>query len=230
MLKRLMRAQWVRRFLGEAAAAYLKLVWHTNKVVFEPADYVPRVSAELPVIVTMWHGQHFMIPFGRQPEWDMRVMISMSGDGEINAVAAKRLGMGLVRGSGGRTPREIRKRGGIRGTVEMLHLLRDGVTVSLTADVPKGPARVAGEGIVMIAERSGRPILPVAFASSRRIDLDTWDKMTLNLPFGRGAFIVGDPIAPPKDESEREAVRLAVEAGLNAVTARAYAIVDGKDG
>ncbi|WP_334176074.1 lysophospholipid acyltransferase family protein [Pseudoxanthobacter sp.] len=228
MLKRIMRSNWVRRFLGEAAALYLKFVWATNRVVFEPADYADRVDGELPVIVTMWHGQHFMIPFGRKPHWDMRVMISMSGDGEINAVAAKRLGMGLIRASGGRTGREIRKRGGIRGTLEMLRLLREGVTVSLTADVPKGPARVAGEGIVLIAERSGRPVLPVAFASSRRIDLDTWDKMSLNLPFGRGAFIVGACIAPPKDESERETFRLAVEEGLNKVTARAYAIVDGK--
>ena len=43
-------------------------------------------------------------------------------------------------------------------------------------------------GIVTLARLSGRPIVPVALATSRRKVLEkTWDKTTINLPFGRGA-------------------------------------------
>ncbi|MQT13883.1 lysophospholipid acyltransferase family protein [Rhizobiales bacterium Sp-1] len=229
MLKKVGRAEWIRRLIGELLAAWLVFVWRTNKVVYDPPDCYDRIRPDLPVLVAMWHGQHFMAPFVRPKGWDVRVMISRSVDGEINAVAAKRLGMGLIRASGGRNAREIKKRGGVRGFLEVLRALREGGSVALTADVPK-VSRVVGDGIVQLAERSGRPIMPIAFASSRRRDFDTWDKSTLNLPFGRCAIVLGDLIPPPKDETEREAVRQAVAAGLDAVTARAHELVDRRHG
>jgi hypothetical protein len=64
----------------------------------------------------------------------------------------------------------------------MLDALKEGYTVAITADVPKIP-RVAGEGIVRLAAVSGRPLIAVALASSRRIELNTWDRAALNLPF-----------------------------------------------
>jgi lysophospholipid acyltransferase (LPLAT)-like uncharacterized protein len=230
MLKRLSQSDGVRRFVGETLARYLQFVRRTSPLTLDPPDLYERVRPHEPFIVTMWHGQHFMVPFGRPEPIEVRVMISRSGDGEINAIAASRLGMGLIRASGGKTGAQVRKRGGVRGFLEMVRTLENGISVSMTADVPKGPARVAGPGIVAVAERSGRPILPVAFATSRRIDLNTWDRMTLNLPFGRSAFVVGEPIPPPADESEREIVRERVKTALDAVTARAYALVDRKDG
>ena len=72
----------------------------------------------------------------------------------------------------------------------MLDALADGYSMALTADVPK-VSRVAGLGIVMLARASGRPIYPVAVATSRRIELDNWDRTAINLPFGRGAIVVG---------------------------------------
>ena len=98
----------------------------------------------------------------------------------------------------------------------------------MTADVPK-VARVAGLGIVKIAQMSGRPIYPVAFATRRRIVLDNWDRTTINLPFSRGAGVAGAPIHVPEDAGHAtlERARRAVEEALNAVTARAYEMVDG---
>jgi lysophospholipid acyltransferase (LPLAT)-like uncharacterized protein len=89
-------------------------------------------------------------------------------------------------------------------------------------------SRVAGAGIVTLARFSGRAIYPVAAATSRRIELDSWDRTMVNLPFGRLAIVAGDPIrvAAEADEPAQEVARQAVEAGLNAATARAYDIVD----
>ena len=59
----------------------------------------------------------------------------------------------------------------------------------MTADVPPGPARRAGEGIVTLARLSGRPIVPFAVATSRFIAFPTWSRMTLNLPFSKMAYV-----------------------------------------
>jgi hypothetical protein len=231
MLKRLSQSDGVRRVVGESLAAYLTFVARTSRpLVIDPPDAHEQVRRLVPFIVAMWHGQHFMVPFGRPADLEVRVMISRSGDGEINAVAAQRLGMGLIRASGGRTGAQVRKRGGVRGFLEMVRTLEQGISVAMTADVPKGPARVAGEGIVAIAEASGRPVVPVAFATSRRIELDTWDRMAFHLPFGRSAFVIGDPVAPPAAPEEREATRQRIAAGLDAVTQRAYDLVDRRNG
>lgn len=232
MLKKFGRHPLVLKAVGNLLASYLLLVRNTSRLVIDPPDLYERLQGELPVIIAMWHGQHFMVPLGRLNDWDMRVMISRSADGEINAIAARALGMGLIRASGGRNARQMRKRGGMRGFLECLTVLGEGASVGLTADVPKGPARVAGPGIVQLAKHSGCPIVPVAIATSRHIDLDSWDKASINLPFSRTGLAIGEPIrvASEADDAALEEARLAVEAGLDNATERAYAMAEGDGG
>jgi lysophospholipid acyltransferase (LPLAT)-like uncharacterized protein len=98
--------------------------------------------------------------------------------------------------------------------------------VALTADVPK-TSRVAGLGVAVIAQHSGRPIYPVAFASSRRIELNNWDRSHVNLPFSRIALVVEKPVRVKPDAGDRalENARKLVQERLNAATARAEALV-----
>jgi lysophospholipid acyltransferase (LPLAT)-like uncharacterized protein len=216
--------------VGIVAAEYLRLVRSTSRLILEPADLYERAEPEQPVIIAMWHGHHFMVPFFKKPEHKVKVLISRHRDGEINAIAAERLGVGTVRGSGDHGGRFDRK-GGVAAFKGMLDALEEGCNVALTADVPK-VSRVAGNGIVMLARQSGRPIYPIATTTSRRIELDTWDRTEVNLPFSRFAIVAGQPIrvAADADEAEMERARLAVEAGLNAATARAHEIADQTQG
>ena len=232
MIKRLGRHPWVLATVGSAMAAYLKLVYHTNRFVIEPEGVHDETEKQLPVIVAMWHGQHFMVPFAKPRHWPAKVMISRAADGEVNAIAASKFGLGLIRASGGRNARQIKKRGGMRGFIEAVRSLKDGYSIAMTADVPKGPSRKAGDGIVQLAKHSGRPILPVAVATSRSIELDTWDKASINLPFGRGSIAVGELIWVPAeaDDDGLEACRVEVENSLNAATRHAYQLVGRSDG
>jgi len=227
MLKSLGRHPVVLKGIGAFLAGYLKLVYRTNRFTVAPEGVYPKIEPGLPYVVAMWHGQHFMMPFSRPEGWPVKVMISRSADGEINAIAAEKLGLGLIRASGSQKSRQILKRGGMKGFIEALRALKDGSSVALTADVPKGPARVAGIGIVQLAKHSGRPILPVAVATSRSIELNSWDKASINLPFGRGAIVYGDPIfvSADLDDDGLEAARQSVEEGLNTTTRRAYELV-----
>ncbi|HXX07498.1 MAG TPA: lysophospholipid acyltransferase family protein [Pseudolabrys sp.] len=211
---------------GAAAASYLRLVWRTSQVTVEPATIYETVR--LPLIIAMWHGQHFMAPFikRKDPRHRTKVLISRHRDGEINARAAQRLDVGTIRGSGAHD-RDVLRKGGATAFVKMLAALKDGYNVAMTADVPK-VARVAGLGVVKLAQHSGRPIYALAIASSRRIELDNWDHTAVNLPFSRLALVAGEPIEvrPEADEPELEAARQLVECELNRVTRRAYEIVD----
>jgi lysophospholipid acyltransferase (LPLAT)-like uncharacterized protein len=225
--KRIFASAAFQKVVGTAGAWYLRLVWHTNRTTLEPATIYE--TAETPLIVAMWHGQHFLAPFIKKKgeRFKVKVMISRHRDGEINAIAAENLGIGTIRGSGSHNG-EFHRKGGAAAFNEMLDALNDGYNVALTADVPK-VARVAGLGVVKLAQHSGRPIYPIAIASSRRKVLNNWDRSALNLPFGRAGLVAGDPITVARDASaaELEAARQLVESELNRVTARAYEIADG---
>jgi hypothetical protein len=225
-LKRLAASPAFQETVGFLAAGYLKLVWHTSRVTLEPATIYDTV--QMPAIIAMWHGQHFMAPFIKRPERGHRakVLISRHRDGEINARAAMRLGIGTIRGSGAHNG-EFHRKGGAVAFTEMVEALGQGWNVALTADVPK-VSRVAGMGVVKLAQHSGRPIYPVALATQRRIEFNNWDKSAFNLPFSRLAMVASEGIYVPRDADDAalEAARQEVERGLNRATARAYEIAD----
>jgi lysophospholipid acyltransferase (LPLAT)-like uncharacterized protein len=81
---------------------------------------------------------------------------------------------------------------------------------------------------VKLASASGRPIYPIAIATHWRIELDNWDRTTINLPLGRGAGVAGVPVRVPPDADADtiEAARLELESALAAATARAYGLAD----
>jgi lysophospholipid acyltransferase (LPLAT)-like uncharacterized protein len=224
--RRIFGAPWFQKAAGIAVAEYIRLVWNTGRFIIEPTDFHERFKAEQPIIAAMWHGQHMLIPFVRRDPLRAKVLISRHRDGEFNALAAERLGIGTIRGSGTQGQDHLKK-GGITAFSEMLTALQEGYTVALTADVPK-VARVCGLGIVKLASISGRAIYPIAVATSRRFETNTWDRTIVNLPFGRGARVAGEPVRvpPDADEAALESARRAVERNLNAATERAYLLVD----
>jgi len=223
LIRNVLRSSWVQRAVGFLAAEFLRLVWLTNKFSFDPPGVYEIVEPEMPVILAFWHGQHFMTPFIKTKDsYHAKVLISRHRDGEFNAIAAERLGIGTIRGSGDHGSAFHRK-GGVGAFKEMVRALAENYNVALTADVPKR-SRVAGLGIIMLAREAGRPIMPFAMATSRFIRLNNWDRTTINLPFGRGALVGGDVIVvpPDADAGTMEKLRAQLEATLNDATRRAY--------
>jgi lysophospholipid acyltransferase (LPLAT)-like uncharacterized protein len=225
MLKKIGRSGAVQRMVGEGLAFWLRFIHATSRFTDRPADLYGPIRDQYPYIVAMWHGQHFLVPFMRREGHEFRILISRHGDGEINAVAVTRLGLGLIRGSGGKASRQLHK-GGAAALREMVATLKSGSSVGVTADVPRNGG-VAGLGIVTLARLSGRPIVPVAAVTSNFIQLSTWDKAAVNLPFSRGAFVVGDLVHVPADADAAmmEAKRLELEGALDRAHRDAYAMV-----
>ena len=226
LIRNVLRSRTVQLALGFLAAEFLRLVWLTNKFDFEPADVYERAEPHQPLIFAFWHGQHFMTPFIKTKDSHRaKVLISRHRDGEFQAIAAERLGIETIRGSGDQGGAFHRK-GGVGAFKEMLRALEEGCNVASTADVPKR-ARAAGLGIIMLARESGRPILAFAMVTSRFIRLKNWDQTTINLPFGRGAVVGIDAIVVPPDADAEtmEKLRVQLETYLNEATRLAYAKV-----
>jgi 3-deoxy-D-manno-octulosonic-acid transferase len=205
-------------------ANYISFVLGTSKRIEDPPDFVARAKALHPSIIALWHGQFLLLPGIYPPEIPGRAMVARHDDAEALARVLRRFGLGLIRGAGAGERR--RDRGGAEAAHGAVASRREGFSLAMTADVPPGPARRCGLGIVTIGSLSGRPIVPFAVATSRYRAVNSWDRMTFNLPFSTLGIVMGDPIPVPPGASREqlEKSRQEVEAGLNAATAKAYAL------
>ena len=146
MARRVGRSQWAQETIGFGCSRrYLRLVQRTSRFTTVPEDLDAFIKGELPLIAAMWHGQHLMMPLARPKTMDrLAVLISRHEDAGAQALAAERLDITPVRGSGGPADRVYYK-GGASAMRELMRQLESGVSVAMTADVPKR-ARVAGHG------------------------------------------------------------------------------------
>ncbi|HEV7415542.1 MAG TPA: lysophospholipid acyltransferase family protein, partial [Tianweitania sediminis] len=221
----------VKHVLATLFGSGLRFVQRTNPPVLGSSDIAHSMERDGPAIYAVWHGQHLMYPVLYPGKHPLDIMVSRSADAEINALVLERFGIGVVRGSGGRSSRKAVEKGGARALIALKKSLDSGRSVAMVADIPNGTPRDAGLGVVTLARLSGRPILPLAYASSRRKVIErSWDKMVINLPFGHGAVVIGEPIHVPASATSEdlESLRATVTQALDDVTRRAYALADAK--
>lgn len=74
--------------------------------------------------------------------------------------------------------------------------------MGFTVDGPKGPRHVAKSGPVMVAKKTGDPILPFIITPKRSIIANSWDKMIIPFPFTRATMTFGEPIFVPDDADD----------------------------
>jgi lysophospholipid acyltransferase (LPLAT)-like uncharacterized protein len=151
-----------------------------------------EVDGALPIYV-FWHDRIFLTTYW----WRKRrivVMTSRSFDGEYIARFIQRFGYGAVRGSS--------TRGGVGAVIEMARLMRAGCTTAFTIDGPKGPRYIAKMGAVLLAKKTGQPIMPVTMALDRFWTLPSWDLFQIPKPFTRAHVYVAPAIYVPADADE----------------------------
>lgn len=176
------------------------------------------------VVVCVWHGRFMQVhrtwAFGPGMT-KARMLISQSREGGVVAHASRTVGAEVIRGSAARGGRQ---KGGVEAMRAMARHLDGGGAICMTPDGPRGPRMRAKRGPVQLAKLACAPLMGVAWATSNRMVFDSWDRFILPLPFGRGALVWSDPIAPPPldaDEAQVEAVRLNLEAAMNRIALEA---------
>ena len=212
----------VVRLGGRTLAGLISHIAKSSKIVYEPADLKARLRATHPCIIASWHGQFMMLCQLHPGDIKVSAIVARHGDAEFVAEAMRHFNTDLIRGAGAGDRK--RDRGGAAALRGAVKALQDQASLVMTADIPPGPARTAGIGIITIARMSGCPIVPVAAATSRFKSFDTWSRMTVNLPYSNLAFVGGEPIHVPRDADAAlmEELRKKLETALNDVTVRAY--------
>jgi lysophospholipid acyltransferase (LPLAT)-like uncharacterized protein len=150
----------------------------------------PRQGKEKQYIYGFFHSQLLpMIYFYRNTK--MGSLASMSRDGEIAAVVAENFGITIIRGSS--------SRGGAAALMGMKSLFERGYDLALTVDGPRGPAGSVNNGVIFLGKLTGHEIIPACFCCSNSARLRSWDKLMIPLPFSKGYFNFGAPVAIPND-------------------------------
>ena len=219
-LRQFVRSDRLRRVLCWSIHVYIRFVFATNRWQVEGAEHPRRLrEAGKPFILAFWHGRLMMIPMAWQRLAPIHMLISGHRDGRIIADAVAYFGVQTATGS--------TSRGGSAALRTMVKALAAGDCVGITPDGPAGPAMNASAGIVNIARLGRVPIIPVTFATSRRREMRSWDRMQVALPFGRGVYIWGEPIeiAGRLDDAGVEEARRLVEQRMVDLVAAAEAAV-----
>ena len=205
--------------LAALLGLYLAFTLRTTRWTLDGQEHFRPHGAGAPAIFAFWH--EFLplmpalsliargLPFYRKTP--IHTLVSQHRDGRFIGAVIRRFGILPILGSS--------SRGGAAGLRNLLTVLRQGDLIGITPDGPRGPRREAASGVAQLAALSGVPVVPLAARTTRRIQLNSWDRMRVPLPFGRGVVVCGPAIVVPRQDW-RSAVPVIAEA-LNQVASKA---------
>jgi lysophospholipid acyltransferase (LPLAT)-like uncharacterized protein len=200
-----------------AISAALRLLQLTVRIEYVHAERLLGAWANgEQVIMAFWHNRGLMMPIAYRGK-QVCIMNSQSRDGEIASRALARWGIRSVRGSA--------TRGGAGGFMQLVNAYRRGYDLAVVPDGPRGPRYVVKPGVIHLARATGAVIYPASYAATRQLQLRSWDRLIIPLPFARAVYVVAEPLHVPRhaSDAEAEALRCELEQRLAAATAAAEA-------
>jgi lysophospholipid acyltransferase (LPLAT)-like uncharacterized protein len=192
----------LRFFAPYFAYLYVSVVGLTSRVRWLGAEHLAAARrVKGPVVYAFWHQRQIFFTWTHRGA-HLKVLVSRSADGEIIAQAMRLSRIDACRGSS--------SRGAATAARELLEALTEGFDVAVTCDGPKGPAREVKAGILYLAQKTGLPIIPIASATSRRLELArAWDRFHIPLPFSRAVVVHGAAVfVGPQDDLASKAKEL----------------------
>lgn len=196
--------------IGGLIIRLLGLTWSVRRVGGETFDAMLRRGE--PFIVVFWHGEIVPVTWVHRHR-GIAPLISRHADGEMIARIVEGLGYRTVRGS--------TTRGGVRALLETAQRVKEGITVGFTPDGPRGPRHVFAPGALIVAQRTGRPIVALGATASRAWRLRSWDRHLVPKPFATVTIRYSEPQYVRADQA-RDAVQeqARFEALLNSLADR----------
>ena len=202
MLKKLL-SKFTTRLYSILASAYLRFVGLTSRIIWVNRDIREELEAAgRGFIYAFWHGRQVFLVYLHENDNRLHPLVSQSRDGELISRVCRSFGMETVRGSS--------SRGGTEAVLELKTLVEKGDRVSFTPDGPRGPLRQVQPGVVYLAQKTGCPIVPVAYGANRRwVFKGSWDEFIVPKPMNRISMIYGEPLyVKPGDDLKKKAGEL----------------------
>jgi lysophospholipid acyltransferase (LPLAT)-like uncharacterized protein len=168
------------------------------------AHRAAAVDSEKGVIAIFWHYSLVYL-FYHQKDDSAAALVSASEDGDYIASLAHHLNFTTIRGS--------RNRGGMKALKQMMNCLRRGENLAIVADGSQGPPLIVQSGSVLLASKTGSPILPMTWSASRYMTFNSWDRTAVPKPFSTIDVFYGEPlfVPPGLDSDGIEEYRLKLE-------------------
>lgn len=206
-MKKLIRQPWVQFLLGWALTGYLMLILRTTRWTHVGLERLePMINSDQGALGLFFHGR-LPICLGMAETWwrkeKRRAMISPSADGEFLAQALERIGYPAVRMSSAKQGDAQKARAVVAAFREAMTWVDEGGVLIITPDGPRGPNEVIALGALQIARRTGAPVFLTGLAAAPCLRLNTWDRVMLAAPFGRGVTIWEGPFHVPPDADDR---------------------------
>lgn len=181
----------------------LKIMYATNRKTYDHhAETLPYARGEKAGIYCFWHGRMLAQLFVNPPGRIMYVFSTRHTDGLAASMLYGRFGIRTVWGT-----RSKGTRAAARAARALLEVVMEGHNVAITPDGPRGPTQVAAPGAAYLASKSGLPLIPVGYSSTRHKRFNSWDHFMLFLPFGRIHHAAGAPIFVPADADDETLAR-----------------------
>ncbi|MEX2282381.1 MAG: lysophospholipid acyltransferase family protein [Gemmatimonadota bacterium] len=200
------------RLAGSAGGVALDALFGTLDYDVAGAEHHREYTSKgQPVIYAIWHGR-LMPPSYLHRGEGVVTLISQSGDGEYLARLLEHWGYESVRGSS--------SRGGSEALRELVKHCRDGRSLAITPDGPRGPMQQLKSGVLAAAQLSGAPIIPASSSATRGWWPGKWDRFLIPKPFAKVRVQYGAPVMVPRNagEAQLEQMRKDIEHTLNRMT------------
>ncbi len=213
--KRIVDSKWLNHWAEAILASWIQFAYRTSKwdrVGYQ--DMEEALQNGEPVIILVWHQRLMMAPYLFDPSLGpICTLTSSSRAGRLANHVVKRFGMGSIAMSSHKRH--------IASTREVLRLMRQGVSVGIAADGPRGPARIVSAAPVAWIRAANKRVFVVSFSARRVHILPTWDQMWFPALWTRGVCHCrewSEQIPQFSNEEETERLRLSLQAALDAVT------------
>ncbi|MCX8072187.1 MAG: lysophospholipid acyltransferase family protein [Candidatus Binatia bacterium] len=208
---------WERTLLAIAPRLFsggLAALQQSLRIQFVGAEELFERWRRERVILAFWHNRVLLMPLAAQGQ-PICILTSFSRDGELAARALARWGIATVRGSA--------SRGGTAGFLQLVRAYRRGFHLAVVPDGPRGPRYQVKLGVIHLARATGAAIFPVTYSASRFLQLHSWDRLLVPLPFADVRYYVGTPlqVTPDLSGDALERVRRELEQQLCSLTERA---------
>ena len=221
MIKYFSSVRLIQTLISLIGSFYVLTVYKTSKVNLKNRKKIENLlERNESFIYSFWHDQLLMCPLTWQSNSSIKVLISKHRDGDIIAQLISNLGFEAIRGSTHKT-NKIKNKGGLLSARKMIKSLKNGISIGISPDGPKGPRHKVSEGILSISRLSKSVILPVGIGFKKKWVLNTWDKFIIPKPFNEITVVWGDPISAITNEKNNHQFKTKLESKMNNLTAQA---------
>ncbi|MEX0279000.1 MAG: lysophospholipid acyltransferase family protein [Ruegeria sp.] len=221
--KKIADSETILNWVARRIATYIRMV-HRNtrweRIGYEELDQL--VEQGEPVIVVLWHQRLAQSPYFFPLDKGRICSITSSARaGSMVGRVQSLFGMDTIAMAS--------KKRHVALSREVLGKMKQGISIGIAADGPRGPERISSNVPLIWARTSGKRVFGITFSARHGREAGTWDRLLMPRPWrNEGVFLCREwteKVPRKASEDQIETLRLSLEQHMNQITAEADEMV-----